>query len=468
MKITFFGAAQNVTGSKHLIESQGYNLLLDCGLYQGQRKISNELNRNLPFPANQINAVILSHAHLDHCGILPILVKNGFQGKIYCTDATADIAQYILEDYASIQEQDAAYFNRHLKRGESPIIPIYTKEDVEKTLGHFEKISYFSFSNQWTQLNENIRFKLYDAGHVLGSAITLLEIKENGVVKTLAFSGDLGRPYLPILRSPEYIKEDVQSFILECTYGNRLHKPIADLAGQLKKIITEAFVKKSKILIPAFSLERTQELIYVFHNLINQKAVPSLPIYIDSPLAENITQAFFKYTKYFDEQSWKDFGSHDESPFSAKNITYTRSTEESKALNNLPGPFIVIAGSGMMEGGRILHHLKENIGNPNSIVLIAGYQAENTLGRKIQEGLSPVKIFGDSYSVKAKIITLDELSAHADQKDLLSYIDHAKGLKNLFLIHTELPQAEAFRDLVKKAYPFLSVNIPEMGQVFEV
>ncbi|MDO8264864.1 MAG: MBL fold metallo-hydrolase [Candidatus Parcubacteria bacterium] len=468
MKITFFGAAENVTGSKHLIQSQGYSLLLDCGLYQGKRKISNELNRNLPFPASQINAVILSHAHLDHCGTLPILVKNGFQGKIYCTDATADIARYILEDSAMLQEQDAIYFNKHLKKRDNPIAPIYTKKDVEETLSHFQKIPYFSFTEQWTQLNENIRFKFYDAGHVLGSAIILLEIKEGGSVKTLVFSGDLGRAYLPILRSPEYIKEDVQSLILECTYGNRLHRPMDNLAGQLKEVINEAIGRKGKILVPAFSLERTQELIYILHNLIDKKIIPSIPIYIDSPLAKNITQVFSQYKEYFDEQFQKDFGSRNESPFFAKNIIYTRSTEESKELNNIPGPFIIIAGSGMVEGGRILHHLKNNISNPDTIVLITGYQAENTLGRRIQEGITPVKIFGEIYPVRAKIITLDEFSAHADQKDLLSYINHTKGLKNLFLVHTEAPQAKGFKSLVKQSYPSLTVDIPTMGQVYEI
>jgi len=468
MKITFFGAARNVTGSKHLIQSEGYNLLLDCGLYQGKREASNDLNRNLPFLASQINAVILSHAHLDHCGTLPILIKNGFQGKIYCTGATADIAKYILEDSAGIQEQDAAYFNKHLKKEEDPISPIYTTEDVEKTLSYFQEIPYFSFSNQWTQLNENIRFKFYDAGHVLGSAITLLEIKENGVTKTLAFSGDLGREYLPILRSPEYIKEDVQALILECTYGNRFHRPIADLAGQLKEIVNEALNKKSKIIVPAFSLERTQELVYVLHNLIDQKIIPSLPIYLDSPLAGNITRVFLQHTEYFDEQFWKDFGNRNESPFSAKNIIYTRSTEESEAINNAPGPFIVIASSGMAEGGRILHHLKNNISNPNNIVLITGYQAEDTLGRKIQEGITPIKIYNETYPVRAKIITLDELSAHADQKDLLLYIGHVKKLKNLFLVHAETPQAQAFQNLVKQSYPFLAVDIPALGQTFEI
>jgi metallo-beta-lactamase family protein len=468
MKITFFGAAQNVTGSKHLIQSQDYNLLLDCGFYQGKRDISNESNKNLPFSANKINAAILSHAHLDHCGSLPILVKNGFQGKIYCTDATADIAKYILEDCANIQEQDAKYLNRHLKKNENPIIPIYTKKEVGKTLSHFQKIPYFRFGNQWTQLNENMRFKFYDAGHILGSAITLLEIKEAGITKTLAFSGDLGRAYLPILHSPEYIKEDVQSLILECTYGDKLHRPMADLAGQLKEIIDEAFHKKSKIIVPAFSLERTQELVYILHDLINKKIIPSMPIYMDSPLAKNITKVFLQYTRYFDEQFWKDFGDRNESPFLAKNIIYTRSAEESKALDRESGPFIIIASSGMAEGGRILHHLKNNIGNPNNVVLITGYQAENTLGRKIQEGITPVKILGEIYPVRARVITLNELSAHADQKDLLSYIDHSKEIKNLFLVHTELPQAKVFQNLAKQSYPFLTVDIPAMGQTFEV
>jgi metallo-beta-lactamase family protein len=468
MKITFFGAAQNVTGSKHLIQSQGYNLLLDCGLYQGKRKTSNDLNKNLPFLASQINAVILSHAHLDHCGTLPILVKNGFQGKIYCTDATADIAKYILEDSAGLQEQDAIYFNGHLKRGGKRISPIYTREDVEKTLSYFQKVPYFSSSNQWTQLNENIRFKLYDAGHVLGAAQVLLEVKEGGITKTLAYSGDLGREPLPILRSPEEIKEDVQTLLLECTYGNRVHRSFSNLASQLKGIIKEAIKKKGKIIVPAFSLERTQEIVYILHNLIDRKVIPSLPIYIDSPLADKITKVFFQYGKYFDEQFWKDFGNRNESPFLSKDIVYTKSVDESKALNNLSGPLMVIAGSGMSEGGRVLHHFKNGIGNPNNIVLITGYQGENTLGRRIQEGVSPIKIFDEIYPVKAKIITLEEFSAHADQKDLLSYISHIKGLKNLFLVHTELSQAQAFQGLVKQSYESLAVDIPEMGQTFEI
>ncbi len=467
MKITFYGAAQNVTGSKHLLQVGDYRLLLDCGLYQGRRKTANDLNKNLPFDAADVNAVILSHAHLDHCGTLPVLVKNGFNGNIYCTQPTADIAKYILEDCANLQEQDAMYGNKHLKGNDEPIVPIYTKEDVANTLSHFRDVSYFNKSNEWTELNESIRFKFYDAGHVLGSAITLIEIKEAGAVKTLAFSGDLGREYLPILKSPETIKEDVQSLILECTYGNRLHRPIEGLAGELGKIVNMAIGQKSKIIVPAFSLERTQELIYILHNLVNEKVIPPLPIYIDSPLASNITQVFSQHPEYFDEETWKDFGRLNESPFFSENIIYTKSTDESKALNNIAGPIMIIAGSGMAEGGRILHHLKNNISNPNNVVLITGYQAENTLGRRIQDGISPIKIFGESYSVKAKVITLDELSAHADQKDLLAFVGNTKGLKNLFLVHTEVPQAQAFQILVTQKYPSLSVNIPIMGQTFE-
>lgn len=468
MKITFFGAAKTVTGSKHLIQTQGYNLLLDCGLYQGKRKVSNELNRNLPFQAKEINAVILSHAHLDHCGTLPILAREGFEGKIYCTSATAEIAKYILQDSASIQEQDAGYFNRHIRGGEEPIVPIYTSEDVQRVFEQFETVPYFRDSNKWTELNENIRFKLYDAGHILGSSIIFLEIKEEGRIKTLAFTGDLGREYLPILRSPEYIEEETETLLLECTYGETVHRPFDDVMSELKEIIIRAVRKKSKIIVPAFSLGRIQELIYVLHKLIDEKSIPSLPIYMDSPLGENITEVFSKYTEYFDEEFWKDFGNRRESPFLFNNLVYVQSAEESKSLNDVRGPFIIIAASGMAEGGRILHHLKRNIGDPNNIILITGYQAENTLGRRIQEGVSPVEIYGEKYQVKAEVIVLDELSAHADKNDLLTYVSRTKELKRLFLIHTELPRALSFEKIVKRDFPSMLIDIPDMGQSFDV
>lgn len=468
MKITFFGAAQNVTGSKHLVQTENYNLLLDCGLYQGKRQDSNLQNSSLPFVASKIDAVILSHAHLDHCGTLPILVKNGFLSKIYCTKATAEIAKLILEDSASIQEQDAIYYNKHLQPGQKEITPIYTKDDVEKTVNCFECVEYFSQSGQWTQLSSNIRFKLYDAGHVLGSAIILLEVTENGVAKNLVFSGDLGRENMPILNSPEKIAENVNSLILECTYGDRNHKPISNLQGQLKDIIKQAVSKNGKIIIPAFSLERTQELIYTLHNLINKKIIPEINIYIDSPLADKITNVFANSKQYFDSDFWKDFGDKKRSPFFAKNIIYTKSIQESKAINDIKDSVIIIAGSGMAEGGRILHHLKKNIQNENNTILIVGYQAENTLGRKIQDKVTPVRIFGQFYDVLAKVVTLDELSAHADQTDLLNFVENAKGLTNLFLVHSEKNSLEVFGNIVKSKLPKIVVNMPVLGQSFDI
>lgn len=468
MKISFLGAAQNVTGSKHLIQTQGYNLLLDCGMYQGRRDESNLQNSTLPFSAADINAVILSHAHLDHCGTLPVLVKKGFEGKIYCTKATAEIARYILLDAAGIQKQDCEYLNRHLQPGEKQIFPIYSEEDVEKTVEHFEPIDYFRENNEWTQLNKNIRFKLYDAGHILGSAIIFLEIIEQGKTKTLAFTGDIGREYSPILHKSEFITEDTQTLIAECTYGDSLHKPMSDAASDFKDVINTAIKNKGKIIVPAFSLGRTQDIIYTLHKLSDQKLIPSLPIYIDSPLAEDITEIFPKYIKDFNADFEKYFGSRGESPFKLENLFYVRSQEESKALNNKQGPLMIISASGMCEGGRVLHHLKNNIENPQNIILFAGYQAENTLGRKIHHGISPIKIYGKEYNVRAQVKTLNEFSAHADQNDLLSYILHIQKMQRIFLVHTELSQSTIFKNILEKSYPSLPIEIPSMGQSFEV
>src|SRR3989344_4743482 len=466
MKITFFGGAETVTGSKYLIETEGYNLLLDCGMHQGKRKITNELNKNLPFLASKIDSVIISHAHMDHSGMLPILVRDGFKGKIYCTAPTVDIAKFILEDSANIQKNDALYYNKHLKSGELPVEPIYTDKDVKKTFGHFTAVPYFRLSQKWIKLNKNIRFKFYDAGHILGSAVTLLEIKDGGVLKNLVFTGDLGRHYLPILRDPEFVEENAETLIIEATYGSRIHKPITDLEMELKGIVYDAVSKKSKIIVPAFSLGRTQELIYVLHKLIDEKSIPSLPIFIDSPLSQKITRVFHGYTSDFDEEFWKNFGEKDDPPFLFKDLTTINSVEESKSINYMQGPLMVIAGSGMCEGGRILHHLKSNIENSNNIVLITGYQEENTLGRKILEGITPFRIFGREYQVKAKVITLNEFSAHADQKDLLSYIGKIKGLKNVFLVHSELKESTALKRLAEKENPNILVNIPKFGEEF--
>jgi len=461
MKITFLGAAQNVTGSKHLIQTPNYNLLLDCGFYQGKRKESNQQNIQLPFEAGAINAVVLSHAHLDHSGSLPTLVKSGYKGKIYCTKATAEISKFILLDSANIQVSDAEYLNKHKKEGQELVTPIYNEDDVKKTLEHFEIVEYHS----WIKLNDEISFKLCEAGHILGSATVLIKITESDEQKTLLFTGDLGRETAPILKSPELISENVDYLVSECTYGNRLHKPIQEAQEDLIKIISQIGSTGGKIIIPAFSLGRTQEIIYILHKLFNEKKIPAIPVYIDSPLTINITDIFKESTDRFDDDFYKDFGKNGQSPFEADNIFYTRTTDESKSLNERSGPFIIISASGMAEGGRVLHHLKNNIGDKNNIILIVGYQAENTLGRKIRDGITPVKIYGEFYDIKAQVITMNEFSAHADQKELLNYIKSLKGLKRIFLVHTEIEQAQPFEKILKNEIPDAQISIPHFNQL---
>jgi len=468
VKITFFGAAQNVTGSKHLIEVDGFKLLLDCGLFQGRRQEVNVLNRNLPFSAKKIDAVILSHAHADHCGMLPVLVKQGFHGKIYATSATTDITEYILRDSAKIQEQDSQYFNDNLPPGADPIAPLYTEEDATAVSSHFQPTPYFRLKPAWTNINTNIRFKFYDAGHILGSAITVIEITENGETKRIGFTGDMGKGGAPLLHDPELITEPLDALLMECTYGGRNHRSLDLAAEELVKLTDYAITHHSRIIVPAFALGRTQELIYILHKLTDENKIPRIPIYIDSPLATNIGDVFLRHPEDFNKEAWTDFGKNNEVPLLFRNLIYVNSIEQSKALNAAPGPFMVISASGMMEGGRILHHLKNNVGDHNSLILITGYQAEHTLGRKIQNGISPVNIFGRAFQVKAQIVTLDEFSAHADQQSLLNYLEHIPLPKQLALVHTELPQATIFRDLLKKYFPELPVTIPTMGQSVEI
>ena len=464
MKLTFYGAAQNVTGSKHLVESEGFRLLLDCGLYQGRHEEALERNSSLPFDAKTIDAVILSHAHADHCGMLPVLVQKGFTGKIYATPATIDIAEFILKDSARVQEQDCVYINKHLPEGSKVACPLYTEEDVNRTMPHFQATPYFWHTKQWTRVSETIRFKLYDAGHILGSAVVCVEVQETNKRQTILFTGDLGSKNVPLLRNPDPVEEPIDIMLSECTYGNHLHKPLEEARNDLEHIIKQSIKYKSKIIVPAFSLGRTQELVYILHKLTNEKLIPKIPIYVDSPLAGELSNVYEKHTEELDQNTWTDFGNRSELPLSFPNLAYTKSVEESKRLNDITGPCMIISASGMAEGGRIVHHLRHNIDNPNNIVVFTGYQAEGTLGRKIIQGMSPVYIFGEPHQVKANIVLMNELSAHADQAGLLEYIQSLRGLKNIFLVHTELPQAQRFAELLSSHLPKIRVHIPEPGE----
>lgn len=464
MQVSFFGAARNVTGSKHLIESNGFKLLLDCGLYQGRRSEANRLNRDLLFDAKTINAVILSHAHVDHCGLLPILVKQGFKGKIFCTPATMEIAKYILEDSARIQEHDCAYLNSHLSPEAPSLDPLYTVEDVYNVFPYFTAIPYFRQSKEWTHLNADISFKFYDAGHILGSAVTVVKIKEAGEFKTLAYTGDLGHGYIPILRNPEKVEDQVDTLLIETTYGDRVHAPVEDASRKILELVLRAVKKKSKIIIPAFSLGRTQEIVYLLHKMIDQGKMPTLPIYVDSPLSTAISSVFDRYEEDFNITAWQDFISRKDSPFEFRQLHYVSDAHESMQLNHLSGPLIIISASGMAEAGRVLDHLKNNIENPANAVLITGYQAENTLGRRILNGEKKVRIYDRYYNLRAKVEALNELSAHADRNGLINYLASMKGLRKVFLVHGELPATEHFKNLVLKHFPNLKVDIPELGE----
>jgi len=469
MRITFYGAAENVTGSKHLIETKdGFRLLLDCGFHQGHRKEAEELNRHLPFEASSINAVILSHAHLDHCGLLPLMVKEGFAGPIYATPATADVARYMLEDSTDIQVSDAEYLNRHLAPGQDPIEPLYTEEDCAAALKLFVPVQYAKQGHGFKQVSEHIRFKLYDAGHILGSAVTFLEIRENKKQQTLAFTGDLGKKHASILCDPEYIAEPVDTLLLEATYGDRLHEPPKDTERVVQEAIEYAIKHQSRILVPAFALGRTQELIYLLHKLFNRHGFPQIPVYLDSPLAIEVTEVFKRHRDVFDSQTWRDFDRADNLPLVFDLLSYTRTRNESMQLNDVPCPVMIIAGSGMMEAGRIRHHLKHHIQDPHTTIMITGYQAANTLGRRIQEGVKRVNILNRQYRVRARIVTVPSLSAHADQRELLDYVAHTKGIKQVYLVHGERDSMTTLSECIGSADQGINTVIPRRGEGFDL
>jgi metallo-beta-lactamase family protein len=460
IKITFTGAVRDVTGSRHLVETNGHRVLLDCGLFQGRRKDTYERNLNFPFDPASLDMLILSHAHIDHIGNVPNLVKKGFKGDIHCTLATADLTQVMLMDSAMIQENDTAFVNKmHKKRNEALIKPLYTREDIPPVLELLQGHSY----NRYFNFN-NIRIIFRDAGHVLGSAITVMEINDNGRKMSLCYSGDLGRPNLPIIRDP-HVVDDADVLIMESTYGDRLHNDIRQIKERLSEIIGRTVARQGKILIPAFALERTQEIVYTLHQLKLDNRIPDIPIYVDSPLAANATEIFRLHPECFDKET-NEFLYSVADPFGFSRLHYTRTTEESKMLNNIESPVIIIAGSGMAENGRILHHLKNNIENPLNTVMIVGWQAENTLGRKIAEKWPQVPIFGEFYDLKCEVEVFDEFSAHADRDDIIHWVKKGRWQK-IFLVHGEeqasLTLAKTLQDL-----GFTDVIVPKLGESFEI
>jgi len=464
MKIRFIGAVRTVTGSMHLVQVNGKKFLLDCGLYQGKRAESRERNENFLFDPPEIDFIILSHAHIDHSGNIPQIVKKGFSGKIFSTSATRDLASIMLVDSGHIHEKDAEYLNKKLKkRGEPPIQPLYTAKDAVQSLEHFVGLPY----RKEIEISNGINLIFYDAGHLLGSAIVVLNIKENGRKIRLAFTGDLGRPYKPILRNPQLIG-NVDFLITESTYGATIHEEMESVEERISQIVIKAYERSGKIIIPAFSVDRTQVLIYILHKLAMGNKIPKIPIFIDSPLAVNATEIYRLHPECFDDEMQK-FLLSGQDPFDFSQLHYINDVEESKKLNTYQKPCIIISASGMCETGRILHHLANNIENPRNIILIVGYMAHDTLGRKLKDGIEKVKIFGDEYRVRAEVISIDALSAHADRNELLAYISHIdrKHIDGIFVVHGEEEQSFALADGLREI-GFENVIVPEQGQEFEI
>ena len=462
MKIHFLGANRNVTGSKHLIEVDGLRILLDCGQFQGHRAEARERNANLPFDPASIDVMLLSHAHIDHSGLIPVLCRGGFDGTIYCTDATRDLCGIMLLDSAHIQESDAAYLNKKLaKKGEPLVEPLYTKEDAAASMQSFESVPY----DHPLRLADGLEVIFREAGHLLGSAQIELNVRENGRTIRLLYTGDLGREGLPILRDP-YIPSDVTHFIIESTYGNRFHDTIENAEGKLAEIVNRAVRAKGKIVVPAFSVGRSQEVLYSLARLVERGAIPALPVYLDSPLSINATEIIRSHPECFDRET-RELILANKNPLGMGNVTYTRDVEESKQLNELDGPMIIISASGMCEAGRILHHLKNNVGDKRNTVLIVGYCAQHTLGKRLVDKEPVVRIFGEDYERNAQVEVLNAFSAHADRVELLEYVKRCRSdVERFFVVHGDEDQSIAFADTLREmGYP---ADVPNEGDTAEL
>lgn len=504
MKIKFCGAAGTVTGSSHLLTlDNGKKILLDCGLYQGSDKEFDDFNETWAFDPKEIDVVILSHAHIDHCGRIPKLVKDGFEGDVICTYATLNLAHIMLLDSAFIQEKDAEYANKRLEKRrkeketkrqrhhkhdkhhdydkhhehhyedeyddhekhEKIIKPLYTVKDAEKCMQNFVGISY----DRWYNVDKNVWLLFRDAGHILGSASVSLKIrKSDGEFLYFGFTGDIGRPMRPILKDPVPMPQ-MDYLICESTYGDKIHGSLKADENELLEIIKETCIEnRGKLIIPAFSVGRTQEIVYLLNLLENEGKLPKIPIFVDSPLAVNATNVFIMHPECYDENIL-NLMLDDPDPFGFNGLKYIRKVEESKALNFLKGPAVIISASGMMQAGRIKHHLANNIENPNNTILIVGFNAQGTLGRRLKDGAKEVQIFGEPHKVKAKIRTMDSFSAHGDQKEMLDFLNNQdrNQLKKIFLVHGEEERQLVFKSKLEEN-GFRNIIIPALEEEFDL
>lgn len=465
MKLTFHGAAREVTGSMHLVEADGMQVALDCGLYQGRRAESIEKNQKFPIDAKAIHAVALSHAHIDHCGRLPMLVKQGFTGRIFATPATRDLCAILLADAAYIQSEDAKYINKkRARKGEPPISPLYDEKDAAKAVRLFHTVS----QEQTFWLTRQLRARFHHTGHMLGASLIELtyDPPDGKPAVSLVFTGDVGRFNMPILRDPHSFPT-CDYLITESTYGGRRHPPSDDLKGELEEIVNDTIARRGKLIIPAFSVGRTQVIVYFLHQLLLERRIPKIPIYVDSPLAVNATEVFRLHPELFDTDA-RQFQRQTGDILGSDNCNYVRDASESKRINRRRNSCIVISASGMCEAGRIRHHLKNNISNAKNTILIPGFQAAHTLGRRIVERQPTVQIFGRTHKVKARIEVLNGFSAHADRDELQRlHKPLAPTCRGAFIVHGEPDQMETLRETMR-ADGFNPVEIPEPGQTFEL
>lgn len=463
MKIKFCGAAREVTGSAHLITlDNGYKILLDCGLYQGYDEEMASFNKTWLFEPAEINCLVLSHAHIDHSGRIPRLVRDGYQGCIHSTHATRSLCSIMLLDSAKIQERDAEYHNKHLKRKgkrDQLIEPLYTTADVQDTMDLFVSYGY----NRWFTIQENVDVLFRDAGHILGSASVTLRIREGGKTHYIGFTGDVGRPNRPILRDPQLMPE-VDYLICESTYGDKLHESAPQESDRFLRIIKETCVtRKGKLIIPAFSVGRTQEIVYMLDQLANDGKLPRIPVYVDSPLAVNATMIFGAHPECFDDDL-NAYMLEDPNPFGFNNLRYIKKTEDSKALNDDPEPSIIISSAGMINAGRIKHHVYNNIDQKKNTVLIVGYCSPHTPCGALREGVEYLRMFGVEKPVNAHIEVMDSFSAHGDKRELLDFIKNQRGrVKEIALVHGTIDRQEAFRQYLAQN-GFERVRIPKLGE----